>query len=177
LDRDASGILLFSLQPQSHRYLEYAFRHRRIQKSYLAVVRGRPRPGRGRIELQLRRDRSGVMRAGASGLPARTEYRIRETGADWSLLQVGCRTGRTHQIRAHLAAIGHPLLGDPTYGLPLPPLHPPRLWLHAAGLRLSRRLAQQLRAPLVLDCPLWPDLRAHLRQLRQGFTKGTTESE
>ncbi len=158
LDREASGIVLFSLSPEAHRDLLRAFWRRRIRKTYLALVVGQIRDPIGRIDIALARDRSGRTRPCADGASALTEYRVLRSWRTRSLLEVQPVTGRTHQIRAHLAAIGHPVAGDLVYGTPARELEVPRLWLHALRIELPRFLAERLGAPQRMECPLWEDL-------------------
>jgi RluA family pseudouridine synthase len=165
LDRDASGVVCFSLSPEAHRRLLEAFRRRRIGKRYLALVAGPVRPREGTIDLPLARGTSGRVRPDPRGAPAQTSYRVLRSRADVTLLEVRPRSGRMHQIRVHLSAAGHAILGDPLYGSPRHAPHAPRLWLHALALEFPPRLAEILQASHTLTCPLWPDLAAHGREL------------
>ena len=165
LDRDASGVVCFSLSPEAHRRLLEAFRRRRIGKRYLALVAGTVRPREGTIDLPLARSTSGRVRPDPGGAPAQTSYRVLRSGAGVTLLEVRPRSGRMHQIRVHLSAAGHAILGDPLYGNPRHAPLASRLWLHAFALKFPPRLAEGLQAPDTLTCPLWPDLAAHGRQL------------
>jgi len=165
LDRETSGVLVFSLGPQGHRALEYAFRGA-IRKEYRAAVMGWPRPRHGLIELPLLLDSSRRVRPDRNGRPSRTRYSTLRRFRDAALVKVEPLTGRTHQIRVHLAARGTAVLGDRIYGaVPAVPgdrtygaisaaaagaieaaplLRPPRLCLHA--LRLS--IPAQVLGPL-----------------------------
>jgi len=172
LDREASGLVLFSLTPEAHRRVMRALRERRLEKVYLALVAGHVAEPTFAIDLALARDRSGRMRPSHGGLTALTECRVAHAGRGASLLEVRPVTGRTHQIRAHLAAIGHPVLGDPLYGAPAHAADVPRLWLHAWRLTLPGRLAEALRAPATLECPLWEDLAAHLARRKLAVPAG-----
>jgi 23S rRNA pseudouridine1911/1915/1917 synthase len=174
IDRDTSGVVLFSLSAEGHAAIERAFRSRAIRKTYLALVPGALRPRRGMIDLSLARDRSGRVRPASHGLKARTEYRTVRTGEGMSLVEVRPLTGRMHQIRAHLASIGHPVAADPLYGDPRRTLGAPRLWLHALRLELSDDLAKTLGSPARIECPLWQDLVAHLAVT--GLAPGPGES-
>lgn len=165
LDRDTSGVVLFSLGPEGHAVLEEGFRTRSIRKRYLALVGGEIHPRRGTIDLPLARDRSGRMRPAPRGAPARTEYRTLRSNRSMSLIEVQPRTGRMHQVRAHLAAIGHAIAGDPLYGDPRRSLGAPRLWLHAESVEFPEGLARELGAPPRIASPLWEDLEFHLRAL------------
>ncbi len=165
LDRDTSGILLFSLSPTGHRLVTSLLRARLLQKIYWGMIAGHLSPPEGHIDLRLRRDRGGRMRPALGGLPSRTQYRTLRRGAGWSLLELQPHTGRFHQLRAHLTARNHPLLGDDRYGHARPDMAPPRLWLHALRITLPPEAAEALEVPRVLECPLWPDLAAHLAGL------------
>jgi 23S rRNA pseudouridine1911/1915/1917 synthase len=166
LDRDTSGVLLFSLAPDAHRQLVDAFRRRQVRKTYLALVLGRVHPTRGSIELPLRRDARGRVQPGPGGLRARTDYEVLRATRQWSLLRVFPLTGRMHQIRVHLAAVGHPVAGDRVYGRAAPlAAPPPRLWLHARRIELPRGVGGLLGLGGGVGCPLWGDLTAHLQRL------------
>jgi RluA family pseudouridine synthase len=180
LDRDTSGVLLFSLGPRGHRAIIHAFARRVIKKDYTALVLGWPQPRRGRIDLALRRNASGKVVPDPRGLTASTRYETlgRFSMTAWILAHP--LTGRTHQVRVHLAARGTPILGDRLYGpasqLPgIPP--PPRLCLHAARLVLPEELASELASPalatfppggLVIEAPEPEDLRRYRLELTAG---------
>lgn len=133
LDRDTSGLLCVPKLPAAHRALERALRAGRFTKGYLALVHGQP-PLQDTIDAPLARDPANhrFVRVRPDGQPARTHYRTIRRLPDYALLRIRLETGRTHQIRAHLAAIGHPVAGDPLYG-PNPPAVA-RLFLHADSL-------------------------------------------
>ncbi|MGE0710711.1 MAG: RluA family pseudouridine synthase [Planctomycetota bacterium] len=143
LDRDTSGLLLLARRRGAARRLFAALRAGEVARTYLALVAGRPRRERGQIELPLAKGGPAgreQMQAGEGGKAARTRWRVRQRAGRATLLEVEIDTGRTHQIRAHLAAEGHPLLGDPRYGDEASralsrSLGVPRLFLHAARLR------------------------------------------
>jgi 23S rRNA pseudouridine1911/1915/1917 synthase len=131
LDKETSGVLLVSRTHRAHVAMQRMLATPAARKEYLAVVHGRPRPRSGRITLALGRDpfdRRRVM-AAADGRPSETRYDVLETNAGLSLVRCELVTGRTHQIRVHLAASGWPIAGDTVYGRP----HPlaPRQALHA----------------------------------------------
>jgi 23S rRNA-/tRNA-specific pseudouridylate synthase len=165
LDRDASGAVLFSLAPEAHRVFLRAFRSHGLGRSYLALVAGRPSRRTGTIDLALERNPRGRMVPRPGGLPARTRYRTLAATVAAALLRVEPQTGRMHQIRAHLAALGHPVAGDTLYGHPHQQLGAPRLWLHAERILFPAALAARFRIPATVVCPLWPDLAGHLEAL------------
>lgn len=120
LDRETSGIVLISKNPRTHPELMRQFEEREVEKRYLAIVEGSPGQDRGRIEHPLGPARTSSvglkMAALADGLPSRTDWSVVERRADCALLACELFTGRQHQIRVHLAAIGHPIVGDKLYG-------------------------------------------------------------
>ncbi len=134
LDADTSGVLLFAARREANAALAAAFEGRAVRKTYLALVRGAPRQAEGIIDAPILRDRDGHYRVTSTGdrrgQPARTRYRVIGKG----LLEVIPETGRTHQIRVHLAHLGCPVLGDPLYGPA--DAGAPRLCLHAWQLTL-----------------------------------------
>jgi tRNA pseudouridine32 synthase/23S rRNA pseudouridine746 synthase len=137
LDQATAGLLLLARDPSTHRALSRAFAERRVGKTYLARVRGCPFGRGGRLEQPLARLSSRPPRYGAvplerGGKPALTRWRLLVPGRDSSLLLLTPHTGRSHQLRVHLALLGHPILGDDLYGEPAP--GPMRL--HATALRL-----------------------------------------
>jgi tRNA pseudouridine32 synthase/23S rRNA pseudouridine746 synthase len=143
LDRDTSGLILLARDATTHRALSAAFAERRVRKTYLAVVQGLPADRGGVINQPLARiatrpPRYGVVPLEQGGKPALTRWRVLRRFEGSSLLLLQPRTGRSHQLRVHLADLGHPVLGDPIYGDPLygEPAAAPRLQLHAAGLQL-----------------------------------------
>lgn len=138
LDKDTSGVLILAKDDKTHRYLQSQFSHRRVKKSYLALVDGIPKTPEGRIEAPLGRDRHNRKRMavihGAKGREAISVYHTLENFEKHAFLEVHPITGRTHQIRVHLAYIGHPILGDPLYGRKRPSTECDRLFLHASKL-------------------------------------------
>ncbi|WP_437912428.1 class I SAM-dependent methyltransferase [Sorangium sp. So ce302] len=145
LDRDTSGVLLFTRRREANAAVARQFEGRTVQKTYVASVSGfGDRPPRGTLRHRLVPAPGGAMRAlaetggaredrAASGVLAITRYRLLERRGDRALLELRPETGRTHQLRVQLAAIGLPIAGDPLYGGP----EAPRLLLHAAELRLD----------------------------------------
>jgi 23S rRNA pseudouridine1911/1915/1917 synthase len=140
LDRDTSGLLVLTRSDEAYAALGEQMRARRIEREYIALVRGRPPSRRGTIDAPIGRDRNDVGRMAVGGRaerPAVTHFELAEPLQGASLLRLKLETGRTHQIRVHLAAIGHPVLGDPTYGVPGGQLGLRRQFLHAARLAFA----------------------------------------
>ena len=143
LDRETSGVTVFGKTPQATGALAGEFREGRARKRYLAAVGPVPLSSPGTIDLPLSRDpsRPGRWRAtrSAHGIPALTHYRVLYAGGEFSLLQLLPQTGRTHQLRAHLTALGAPILGDARYGgaARAGALAATRCLLHAQALELT----------------------------------------
>ena len=122
LDVETSGVVAASLHEDFHGMVARQFEAREVSKTYLAVVHGRPSPPDGLIDLGIGPDSSSPVRLklaarrDGSGLPALTRYRLLRANRRFSLVEVEPKTGRTHQIRVHLAHIGHPVIGDRVYG-------------------------------------------------------------
>ena len=142
LDRDTSGLLMVARNDRAQASLMAQLKARRIKKTYLALVQGSIDAAVGRIEAPIGRDPKHRTRMAVvpDGRAATTGYRVRERFDGWTLLELDLITGRTHQIRVHLAAIGHPVAGDPTYGTGTSRRGPDglgRLFLHAWRLELG----------------------------------------
>jgi 23S rRNA pseudouridine1911/1915/1917 synthase len=162
LDKDTSGVMVVGRTVAAADGLMRQFRERGVEKRYLALVKGLVAPAVGVIEAPVARDPQDRKRmaARAGGRPAETAYRVLAVAGDYSWVEASPRTGRTHQIRVHFAAIGHPVAGDPVYGRR--DRHVPRLALHAWRLTL-RHPATGDR--LTFTAPLPADLRAVLTAL------------
>ena len=133
LDKDTSGVLLVARTDAAHRALAEQFSGRTVEKTYLALVRGKVRDEMGRVDKPIARDpvrRTRMTCSLSSGREAHTEYRVLRRFEKFTFLEVKIGTGRTHQIRVHLASLGHPVAGDTTYGL-AKQADAPRLFLHA----------------------------------------------
>jgi 23S rRNA pseudouridine1911/1915/1917 synthase len=170
LDRFTSGVLLVAKTDAAHRDLAAQFASRRVEKTYLALVHG-VMAGAGRIEKPIARDPKNRARMTARltrGRTALTDWKVLETfpastPADaYTLLEIRIGTGRTHQIRAHMAALGHPVAGDRLYGAKPSPWN--RYFLHAWRLAF---LSPSTGARVELESPLPPDLTQWLDSLRQ----------
>ena len=141
LDRDTSGVMVFSIHPRAHRQLTKAFSEHRVDKRYLALLAGTPPEDSGEIRslLARRHATNRMVSVERGGKPAITRYRVIQRFAEATLVEVVLLTGRTHQIRVHFAESGCPLLGDATYGGPVNCVGRPvlRQMLHASELRLE----------------------------------------
>jgi 23S rRNA pseudouridine1911/1915/1917 synthase len=154
LDRDTSGLMIIAKNSRTQQYLIDQFKTRSVSKGYLVLVKGRLAPVQGIIDAPLGRDPSNRKRMAvvASGRQARTTYKVKEYLGGYTLLDVTTETGRTHQIRVHLAAIGYPVVGDAVYGIRSH--YVKRQFVHA--YRLGFRLVSgQYRE---FTCDLSPDL-------------------
>jgi 23S rRNA pseudouridine1911/1915/1917 synthase len=158
LDRDTSGLLVIARTEAALEHLRDQFKRRLIQKTYLALVHGQPPAPEGRIDAPVGRDPRQRKRMAVltGGRPARTGYRVLAVLGDFSLLAVTPETGRTHQIRVHLAWLGVPVVGDRVYGRRRQSPDSPRQFLHAWRLSLERPGGG---GRLDLECPLPEDLR------------------
>ncbi len=139
LDRDTSGLLVVARSEEAHRLLQQALAARQIEREYLALVEGRPRARSGTIEAPIGRDPTVRTRMAVGGnfpREARTHFTLERALPAHSLLRLRLDTGRTHQIRVHLQAIGNPVAGDPEYGT-AGVLGLERQFLHATRLALT----------------------------------------
>jgi 23S rRNA pseudouridine1911/1915/1917 synthase len=177
LDRGTSGLLVVAKDDETHRSLVRQFAGRTVEKEYAALVLGTPARPAGEIDAPIGRDpvhRQKMSVRAPRGREARTSWRVEERFDGAALLRVRIHTGRTHQIRVHLASIGHPVAGDPTYGGTRTPssrrlaarealLSLERPALHAARLSFAHPASGER---LAFEAPLPRDLEAVLERLR-----------
>jgi len=176
LDKMTSGLVIVAKNDVAHRRLSEMFKSRDVHKTYLALVHGRMSAERGEINTPVGRDPRRRTRMKTGGIAARdafTGFRVVRRFGQFTLVEAMPRTGRTHQIRVHLASLGHPVVGDSTYGAPArlrlgtldePTL--PRTFLHAAKLEFEHPITG---APLKFEVPLPAELNefiAHLESLK-----------
>ena len=165
LDRDTSGLLVVARSLESYERLQQLVRLRALEREYIALVRGHPRSRTGRIEAPIGRDRSDPTRQSFdtdSPKEAVTHFELLELLPRHALLRVRLETGRMHQIRVHLAAIGLPVSGDPTYGVARD-LDLDRQFLHAGRLAFQHPFT---RGRIDVESPLPVDLGAALERAR-----------
>ncbi len=166
LDRDTSGLLVVARSPEAHRLLEQLVRRRALTREYLALVVGRPRSRRGTVDAPIGRDRRDPLRHSLDTDTPReaiTHFEVEQLLPRHALLRVTLETGRTHQIRVHLAAIDLPVAGDPVYGRPRE-LGLERQFLHAARLAFEHPFTGE---PVDVASPLPADLEAALERARR----------
>ena len=172
LDRGTSGVLVIARTDAAHRALAEQFEKRRVEKSYLALVHGKMAGSSGTIRLPIARDRQRRTRMTTkrkTGREARTDWRVLLRLPGFTLIEARLHTGRTHQIRVHFAATGHPVVGDTTYGAPRIPhvgrvqlRELERTFLHAARISFAKpRLEQRIE----VRAPLAPELREYLSEI------------
>jgi len=132
LDKDTSGLVVVARHDRAHQALARQFQERTLRKGYLALVWGVPSPPEGVVDAPIGRDPRNRKRMAVvpTGKPARTRYRVRQVLDGLALVEAWPETGRTHQVRVHLAHLGHPIVGDPLYSRRKAPWVP-RLFLHA----------------------------------------------
>jgi 23S rRNA pseudouridine1911/1915/1917 synthase len=160
LDRDTSGLMVVARSEEAHKRLSALVRRHALERTYLALVRGKPASRTGRIEAPIGRDRNDPTRFSIDTETPRdavTHFEIVESRGSHTLLRVRLETGRTHQIRVHLAAIGLPVVGDRVYGVADPALS--RQFLHSTRLAFSHPFTGER---LEIESPLPPDLAAYL---------------
>ena len=166
LDRDTSGLLVVARSEDVHQRLQRALTERRIEREYVALVEGRPPARSGTIEAPVGRDprvRTRMAVGGSAARDARTHFTLERALPETSLLRLHLDTGRTHQIRVHLQAIGHPICGDPEYGT-AGRLGLERQFLHARRLAFEHPVTGE---PIEVISPLPADLQAALERAEQ----------
>jgi 23S rRNA pseudouridine1911/1915/1917 synthase len=163
LDRDTSGLLVVARSDEVHRRLQALLQARTLEREYLALTQGRPPSRTGTIEAPIGRDprvRTRMTVGGHFPREARTRFTLERTVGEYALLRLRLDTGRTHQIRVHLKAIGHPVAGDPEYGT-AGLLGLKRQFLHATRLAFPHPIDGQ---PIEVHSPLPQDLRQALQR-------------
>lgn len=166
LDKDTSGLLMVARTERAYTHLVKQLAERTAHRAYFALVRGRFESLQGVIDANIGRSRRDPTRmtVTAGGRSARTRYRVQQVWTDPEVSMVECLldTGRTHQIRVHLRAIEHPIIGDPRYGSPVTGIDLDRPWLHATRLGFVHPAT---RAELEFSSPLPPELQRVLDDL------------
>ena len=170
LDKDTSGIMVIAKNEAAMNALAHQFKERETEKEYLAIVRGIPAPSRGTVNTTIGRHpvhRKKMAVNVRSGREAVSHYEVLETFGEAALVRVKIETGRTHQIRVHMAHINHPVIGDGVYGRSFH-LKAPRQMLHAAKLSLTHPGTGKR---IAFEAPLPEDMQRLLEQLREGDEK------
>ena len=166
LDKETSGVMLVAKNDAVHAVLAKQFALRDVQKTYLALLRGRLLPEEGMIDAPIGRDPGNRQRMAivTKGREAQTGFRVVRHLGDRSLVVARPQTGRPHQIRVHFSSIGHPVVGDPVYGRGRGRRRhdTSRMFLHSFRLRFEHPVSQ---ASVVVEATLAPDLEADLRTM------------
>jgi 23S rRNA pseudouridine1911/1915/1917 synthase len=165
LDKDTSGLIVVAKNRKALDTLSQQFKSRRVKKVYLALVKGHVKPDRGLIDAPIGRDpvHRHKMAVISSGRPARTAYRVKRYLDGYTLLQLRPETGRTHQLRVHLAEIGYPVVGDIVYGSKSSLVR--RQFLHAYKLTFHLPSSGE---QVTFTTRLPDDLKAALELIRKG---------
>jgi 23S rRNA pseudouridine1911/1915/1917 synthase len=168
LDRDTSGLLVVARNDAAQRALMAQLKARRVKKAYLGLVAGAVPAELGRIEAPVGRDprHPTKMAVVPDGRPSITGYRVRERFEEWTMLELDLLTGRTHQLRVHLASIGHPIAGDPVYATGAVRRGPEgleRLFLHSWRIEFAALSGERI---IRAEAPLPPELERVLDDLR-----------
>jgi len=160
LDRDTSGLMIVAKNSAAQQYLINQFKARSVSKGYLVLVKGKLTPSQGIIDASVGRDPSNRKRMAvvSGGRQARTRYKVKDYLGDYTLLEVVTETGRTHQIRVHLSAIGYPVVGDPVYGVRS--AYVKRQFVHAYRLGFHLPASGEYRE---FTCELPSDLKQAVR--------------
>jgi 23S rRNA pseudouridine1911/1915/1917 synthase len=170
IDKETSGVLVVARTDAAHRALAAQFESRQVEKIYLALVHGRVTPAHGRVTAPITRDpirRTRMTVKLGIGRSAVTDYTVREELGKYTFLEVRIETGRTHQIRVHMASLRHAIVGDGLYGAPavipgLPPFE--RFFLHAHRLRFRSPSTADW---ITVESPLPPEFKLLLEHLRR----------
>lgn len=159
LDRATSGVMIGAKTPDALSFLQKQFAQRRAKKTYIAIVEGAPEPIEAIIDMPIERNPKApaTFRVGANGKPSTTAYRVLRSTDTLSLVELKPATGRTHQLRVHLAHIGHPIVGDPLYGHGN---YGDRMFLHAYQLEITL----PGRERKTFEAPLPPEFKKLLEQ-------------
>jgi len=168
LDKDTSGLIVLAKNDKAHRWLQDQFRLRSVEKTYLALVDGKPPTSSGRVEAAIGRDpshrkRMAIVNA-AKGRESSSEYKTVESFSEQTLLEFHPLTGRTHQIRLHCSFLGCPIVGDEVYGRRNPSIKIGRHFLHAYRLKITLPNEKQ---PRQFEAPLPKELQNVLDALRR----------
>lgn len=171
LDRDTSGLILVAKHDDSHRKLQAMFKERALTKRYLALVSGRLAQDEGLIDLPIGRHphKRFTMAVNPRGKYARSEFQVLRTYGDSTLVVVRIHTGRTHQIRVHMAHIGHPVVGDSMYGSKRDKRFPGGFALHAWNLAFVHPITHEA---LRFYQPLPQDIREAIHRFREEERNG-----
>jgi 23S rRNA pseudouridine1911/1915/1917 synthase len=165
LDKDTSGLIVVAKDERTHTGLSAQLKQREMHKTYLALVEGKVEPHEAMIDAPIARDpnnRRRMMVRASGGRESQTSYKVRSHYDAFTYLESSPITGRTHQIRVHLASLGHPVVGDPVYGKPSKLV--PRQFLHAWRLSFRHPIDG---LEMSFEAPLAEDLRLALKQLRR----------
>lgn len=152
LDRATTGVIIGAKNQAALTALQKQFSQRKTKKTYIAIVKGHLDPSEAVIDMPIERNPKApaTFRVGANGKEAKTRYKVLEEGVKYSLVELTPETGRTHQLRVHLAKVGHPIVGDPLYG---GAKYGDRLYLHALSLEITLPTSERkiFTAPLPTD--------------------------
>jgi 23S rRNA pseudouridine1911/1915/1917 synthase len=164
LDRDTSGLMVLAKSEEAYSGLVAALSARRVERVYRALVVGEGLPAAGAVDSPVGRDPTNpTLMAAGVGRPAVTHFEVLHRAAGHTMLRVRLETGRTHQIRVHLSAIGYPVYADPLYGEAVPGR---RLWLHAERVSFVHQVTGE---DLEFTSPIPGDLREAVRTLDPGY--------
>ncbi|HEX7259996.1 MAG TPA: RluA family pseudouridine synthase [Candidatus Saccharimonadia bacterium] len=163
LDKDTSGVMLIAKHPEAKAFLQRQFKQRQVEKSYIALVRGRLRQEHAIIRLPIGRHRKQPVKRAVipGGRASVTEYWVREVYAGASLVEISLHTGRTHQIRVHFSYLGNPVIGDTFYGEKQLPRGLTRQFLHAAQISLELPSHKKV----TIESPLPSELESYLQNV------------